>query len=154
MAAIDIDWNPDEKKLKEFGWVSVIGFSVIGFLVLPTASWIHSLSGEEPYAWTDWNWKISLILLGVGIAIWVLSLISIKAVKLVYVFWMAVAFPIGWTISHLILGLLYFLLFTPMAIVFRMMGRDALDRKIDKNAASYWIHREGAPESSRYVRQF
>ena len=34
--AIDVDWNPDKKKLKEFGWVSVIGFSVIGFLFLPS----------------------------------------------------------------------------------------------------------------------
>ena len=154
MAAIDIDWNPDEKKLKEFGWVSAIGFAVIGFLILPTVKWLHSRGGEEPYAWTDFNWKISLILLGIGFAIWVISLLSTKAVKPIYLLWMAVAFPIGWVISHLILGLLYFLLFTPIALVFKLMGRDVLDRVIDREAESYWIEREGKAEAKRYARQF
>ena len=152
--AIDIDWKPDEKKLKEFGWVSAIGFSVIGFLILPTVKWLHSRGGEEPYAWMDFNWKISLILLAIGIGIWILSLISTKVVRPIYLFWMAVAFPIGWVISHLILGLLYFGLFTPIAIVFKIMGRDALNRKIDKDAKSYWIERDGKPEAKRYARQF
>lgn len=152
--AIDVDWNPDRKKLKEFGWVSVIGFSVIGFLFLPSVRWLHGRGAEEPVAWMDWNWKISLVLLGVGLVIWILSLISTKAVKPIYLAWMALAFPIGWTISHIVLGLLYFLLFTPMAVFFRLVGRDALERKIDKEADSYWIHREGSPPPSRYVRQF
>ena len=152
--AIDVDWNPDNKKLKEFGWVSVIGFSVIGFLFLPTVRWLHGLGGEEAVAWVGWNWKISQVLLGVGLVIWVLSLISTKLVRPVYIAWMALAFPIGWTISHIVLGLLYFLMFTPMALVFRLIGRDALERQIDKQADSYWIHRQGSLPSSRYVRQF
>jgi hypothetical protein len=152
--AIDVDWNPDNKKLKEFGWVSAIGFSVIGFLFLPSLRWLHGLGAEEAVLWMNWNWKISQVLLGVGLVIWILSLISTKAVRPIYIFWMAVAFPIGWTISHIVLGLLYFLMFTPLAIVFRLAGRDALERRIDKQAASYWVHREGTPPASRYVRQF
>jgi len=154
MSAIDIDWKPDSKKLKEFGWVSAIGFSVIGFLVLPTVSWLHKRGGEEAYAWMDFNWTISLILLAVGVLIWILSLISTKAVKPIYLFWMAVAFPIGWVISHIILGAIYFLLFTPIALVFKLMGRDALSREIDKEAETYWVTRDGKAEASRYARQF
>jgi len=168
MSAIDIDWKPDSKKLKEFGWVSAIGFAVIGFLVLPTVARLHNRKGIEvegelaadgspllePYAWMDWNWTISFVLLGIGLLIWIISLISTKAVKPIYLFWMAVAFPIGWCISHLILGLLYFGLFTPMALFFKLTGRDALAREIDKDAKSYWVEREGKIPNERYVRQF
>src|SRR5262245_16218390 len=51
-----------------------------------------------------------------------LGLIAPTALGPVFTTWMIVAFPIGWTVSRLLLGLLYFLLFTPVALVFRLMG--------------------------------
>ena len=39
---------------------------------------------------------------------------------------MVLAFPIGWTVSLVLLGLVYYGLFTPIGLVFRLVGRDAL----------------------------
>ena len=36
---------------------------------------------------------------------------------------MIVAFPIGWAVSHIMLAALFYGLFTPVALVFRTIGR-------------------------------
>ena len=46
----------------------------------------------------------------------------------IYVGWMVLAFPIGWTVSQLILGVIFCGVFTPIGLVFRLMGRDPLHR--------------------------
>ena len=39
---------------------------------------------------------------------------------------MVLAFPIGWTVSQVMLALMFFGLFTPIGLVFRLIGRDPL----------------------------
>ena len=46
----------------------------------------------------------------------------------IYVGWMVLAFPIGWTISQIMLLAMFFGLFTPIGLVFRLLGRDPLHR--------------------------
>ena len=41
---------------------------------------------------------------------------------------MVLAFPIGWTVSQVILLLMFYGLFTPIGLVFRLIGRDPLHR--------------------------
>ena len=48
--------------------------------------------------------------------------------RLIYVGWMVLAFPIGWTVSQVMLALMFFGLFTPIGLVFRLIGRDPLQR--------------------------
>ena len=55
-------------------------------------------------------------------------------------------------VNPLIMGLLFFLTVTPIALIMRAMGKDPLHRAFDPDAASYWIEREPpdpAPESMR-----
>lgn len=72
----------------------------------------------------------------------------------IYLGWMWAVFPIGWTISHLILGVLFYLVITPVGLLMRLFGRNPLARNIDRKAATYWIRRSGPPASERYFRQF
>ena len=74
-------------------------------------------------------------------------------VRWILVGWMVLVFPIGWIISHLILGLLYFGLFTPMAAWFRWRGRDPLRRRI-LNVESYWCPKETPTDLRRYFKQY
>ena len=63
--------------------------------------------------------------------------------------------PIGWVVSHLALGIIYYGIFTPVALVFRLMGRDPLNRRLDRQASTYWEPYE--PDrggKARYLRQF
>ncbi len=52
------------------------------------------------------------------------------------------------------MALLYYGLFTPVALIFRIMGRDALDRRFEPDAATYWTKRKPVTDRKQYFRQF
>jgi hypothetical protein len=66
---------------------------------------------------------------------------------------MIAAFPIGWAISHLVLAILYYGLFTPVAAVFRMTGRDELNLRRPVRSDSYWSPKSTANDAAEYLRQ-
>ena len=68
--------------------------------------------------------------------------------------WMYAALPIGWTGSHLMMGVVYFAVVTPIGLVSRLVRGDALHRRLDRNARSYWIERPRRSGTRRYLRQF
>ena len=74
----------------------------------------------------------------VGAIIGIIGLYAPRLVRSIFVGWMILAFPIGWVISHLTLGILYYLLFTPVAIAFRIAKRDRLVLRRQPEAQSYW----------------
>jgi hypothetical protein len=75
-------------------------------------------------------------------------------IRPVYVSWIIAVFPIGWTISHFLLGVLFFGLFTPLGLLFRLCGRDALCLKLRSETASYWTQKEASTSKHRYLQQF
>lgn len=67
---------------------------------------------------------------------------------------MRFAQALGWVNTRIILSLVYFLIFTPIALFFRLIGKDPMDRSFEKRD-SYWIKR--VPKEFRqedYRRQF
>ena len=74
--------------------------------------------------------------------------------RLVYVGWMCLAFPVGWLVSHLLLGGIYFLGMTPTGWIMRLGGYDPLQRQPDTSRESYWESRPETHEPGRYFRQF
>jgi hypothetical protein len=72
----------------------------------------------------------------------------------VFTSWMVAAFPIAWLVSMAVLGLIFFGLFLPMAIAFRLIGRDPLNRQPRRAQESYWSDKPPAPDVKRYFRQF
>jgi hypothetical protein len=64
--------------------------------------------------------------------------------------WMALGELLGRVVSPLVLGLIFFGVFTPVALVLRAFGRDAMTRTWDPAAKTYWVKREppGPPEDS------
>jgi hypothetical protein len=75
-------------------------------------------------------------------------------IRPVYVGWTIAAFPIGWTVSHLMLGLMLYGLFTPVALVFRMLRRDPLRRQKPTSVTTYWQTKLAPTDVSSYFRQF
>ena len=93
--------------------------------------------------------------LGVGGFLIVFGAILPRALKHIYIGWMALAFTLGFIMSNLILTLFFFLLVTPIGLVARICGKDFLARKIDKQAASYWIPCASTAKAAQsYERQF
>ena len=55
-------------------------------------------------------------------------------------------------VNPLVMGLLFFVTVTPIALIFRLIGKDPLNRTPDPNCESYWIERdpeELSPDSMR-----
>ena len=62
-------------------------------------------------------------------------------------------FPVNVVVSLFLLGILFFLVITPIGIVLRLMGRDALSLKMSESAKSYWTAcRESTPTESYFRR--
>ena len=56
--------------------------------------------------------------------------------------WMKFGELLHHVISPLVMGVIYFAVFTPAAIVMRLAGRDALERSYDAAAPTYWKRRD------------
>lgn len=68
--------------------------------------------------------------------------------------WMQFGLLLGMVVSPIILGLIFFIMFTPLGLLMRLFGRDELRLK-SKNAASYWKVREpSVPSSESFKNQF
>jgi hypothetical protein len=63
---------------------------------------------------------------------------------------MALTMPIGLVVSRLLLGVLFFGLFTPVG---QLLGRDALARRYIPEQGSYWEPKPGAADIRSYLRQ-
>ncbi|MAE66216.1 MAG: hypothetical protein CMJ18_18250 [Phycisphaeraceae bacterium] len=74
--------------------------------------------------------------------------------RVVYRFWLEAAEPIGWTISHFILALTYYLVLTPIGLIARLVGYNPMKKQLDPSAETYWIKHEARDDRSSYFRQF
>src|ERR1700730_11900135 len=89
--------------------------------------------------------------LGAGAVLVALGLIWPRALKFVYIAWMAFAFTLGLVMSTMILVLFFFLFVTPIGLLARLYQKDFLARKWNKRAASYWIH---CPRETRSAESY
>lgn len=60
--------------------------------------------------------------------------------------WMALGRGLAAVFNPIVLVLMFGLMFVPMALWFRLLGRDVLARRLDPAASSYWIERDGDQE--------
>ena len=68
--------------------------------------------------------------------------------------WMRFGLLLGKIISPIVLGIIFFALFTPVSLAMRLFGRDEL-RLCFKQKNSYWIPRESDPtETDAFKNQF
>ncbi len=132
-----IDWNPNDTKLRQFGYVATAGFGLIGTVMFFRHS--HGLA----YA----IWSLAVLCP-------ILSLIWPRANKPIYLGMSAIGLVIGTIISTILLGTIFLLVFTPIALVFKARKRDVLQRSIDRDCESYWLDRPEPRLPADYYRQF
>ena len=70
-----------------------------------------------------------------------LGLIAPILLKPIYKVWMSFAVVMGFIMTRVILTVLYFGMFTPIALLTKLLGKDLLDERLDKNATTYWVKR-------------
>ena len=137
MALIEINKNPSKGDLRFFGVVFPIFFGIIGGVVLGLtdslniATVIWAVAGVIP-----------------------LLFFAVKPLRVpIYLGWIYLALPIGWTVSHVLMLAVFYLLFTPTGMVMKLIGRDALKRSIDRSAETYFVKHEPVA-TARYFKQF
>jgi len=128
---------PSEKVLRQFS-----GLFLVFFL---------ALAGRRAWHGHTDGWTVGLAALALGVGL--LGLVRPSAVRFIYTGWMIAAFPIGWTISRVIVTALFYLVFTPFALVFKLFGRDALHLQRQK-APTYWMRSPGDESPESYYGQF
>lgn len=91
----------------------------------------------------------------IGILIFSVGLLKPRLLGPIHRGWMGMSFVMGFFMTHLILVLMYYLVFTPMAFVMRTLARDPLRLKHDRNAKSYWLKRPRTEFTrERYEKMF
>jgi hypothetical protein len=134
---IDINWNPSQRELRVFSALLLAFAGLLGYM---------SIAGESPRAAMT-IWGVGLLLGGGG-------LLRPKAILIVYRVWMALAYPIGFVLSNLILGTVYYVVITLTGIVMRTIGWDPMARRIDKSATSYWVPHKPPASVSMYFKEY
>lgn len=135
MPLLEINTNPTDRQLRQFGWISFIAFPLLA-----------------------WLWAGTMLVVAIAAATGaILALIGQfipKWLKPLFVVLILLSMPIGLIVGEVLLLLLFVLVFTPMAIVFRLIGRDALMRKQPENASTFWVYRKPVTDVRRYYRQW
>lgn len=139
MSMITMNWRPNRDELRSFGDVSLAMLTVIALLLC----WWRGMAAQT-----------GLIVCAAGLVIYVLSRISAKLVKPIYIVLQLATLPIGWVMSYLVMGVFYYVVLTPVGLVFRLLGRDALRLKYDGKAATYWLDHRPSDSIKRYFNQF
>jgi hypothetical protein len=135
----DISFHPPSRTLRQFASLWIVFFS----------------------AWAAWQWwgkenyTLALLLAGLAMTIGLSGVICPRTVRLVFVGWMILAFPVGWLISTLCLVILFYLVFLPVGLCFKVLGRDTMTRKYESDLSSYWAPKPQPAGGLRsYFRQF
>jgi len=138
MAVLDINWNPAPKQLRQFALL-------LAAVLAAAALWLYWKSPGT-------HWAAAALLAaavagGIGV-------VRPALMRPVYVVWMAAVFPIGWTVSHVLLAAIYYLVITPIGVIMRVCGYDPMQRRCDRNAVTYWKRRENQDDTKRYFKQY
>ncbi len=139
MAVIEINRHPSNRELRQFG---AIGWPIFCGVL---GAWRAYYSGD---------WTLAGIVWSLGVPGAVIGWLRPAWVRPVYVGWMYAVFPIGWTVSHLVLAVIYFLILTPIGLVVRWFRPDPLGMKLDRKRDTYWVPHEPGRDPERYFRQF
>lgn len=137
MAMMEINWNPSRKELRQFGFLCLVFFGGLAALRYHRAG---LTTGVE-------------VLAAAAAIGGILGAVAPQLLKWVFVGWIVAVFPIGWTVSHVLLGAIFFFVLTPIGLLVRAFGHDPMNRTLDRNAKTYWTTHEQAPVG-RYFRQF
>jgi len=134
---LKINNSPSSKELRQFGYTLLIGFELLGGFVY-------------------WRGKIHLALgfWVAGVLLGTFAILIPSSAKGLYKIWMGWALIMGTIVTRTILAVIFFGVITPVAILFRLVGRDALKLKKGIGVSTYWSNLYKISDRSYYNRLF
>ena len=122
----------DARGLRKFGISTGAIIGVLFGILLP---WVWN------FGFPVWPWAIFLVL-----ALW--GLIHPRSLRPVYRGWMRVGLMISKVTTPIILGVVFYLVFVPVGIIFRMLRHDPMKRNFDSKSDTYRIDKSNQPAST------
>jgi hypothetical protein len=119
----------DRNGLRDFGLVTGAVVAVLFGLLFP---WLLERD------WPLWPWFIAAPL-------WTLAILSPSWLRLIYRAWMHFGLLASRVTTPLVLGAVFFLVLTPMAVWRRITGADPMQRKFEPDKKSYRVATQKAP---------
>lgn len=144
---VEINFNPDTKTLRQFGVIAFVGFGILAALAYYEKLVFSFGLGEA-------RMTVVTIFAALGSIALLFSLVAPKANRILYVGLTLLAFPIGFVLSYVIMGTLYFLIIGPIAVFFRLFGRDPMRRDYSPTAPTYWQAAEPPRDKESYFHQY
>ena len=99
------------------------------------------------------NIQIFYIFLALTLLFLIISLIKAQILRPLNILWMRLGYYLGLIISPLVLAIIFFGIFMPIIIFFKLFGRDELGLKIKQNASHWKIRDKAEIESEDFKRQ-
>jgi hypothetical protein len=112
---------------------------------------IFGAIGLWPMVWRHQSPRFWAVTLAVVLVL--PALVAPSVLKPAYRAWMALAEVLAWINTRIILGLVFFLVVTPIGLVMRLLGRDPMRRQFDRAGESYRIRCVPRP-GTHMMRQF
>ena len=136
MKLIRINIHPVPRELRQFAglWLLFVGAGAI-------------------IAWRNDTPVLAALLAVLAAVVGVAGLLAPRSIRLVYLGAVYSAFPIGFVLSWLILGVVYFLVITPIGLCMKLARRDPLERRFERGERSYWKPAGPSRPPSDYFRQ-
>ncbi len=128
--------DPDHTELRKFSWI--LGGA---FLALGAFAW-----------WRESDLANYLLIPGAVIA--VVGTVLPGALRWLFFAWMALGLVLGTIVTSIILTLVFVIAVTPIGLIMRMIGRDPMERKLDPQAATYWLPKERNDDRTRLEKYF
>ncbi len=136
---IEIRRNPSTRELRLFAALIFPAFWTVVALLL------HTRLG-----WSN----VALTIAVAAVCISIAGFVEPRFMRLVYLGMIMATYPIGFVVSHILLAVVYYVVFTGVAVLLRLLGRDPMNRKLEPSAPTYWLDREATADTERYFRQY
>lgn len=118
----------DGPDLRKFGRVMAGAFGVVALIIFWRSGWTQ----------TPWVERFGIA----AAAFLALSIVWPKALTPIEWAWMKLAMVLNYVMTRVLLTLVFFLAVTPVGLIFKLLGKDLLDRRFDPKASTYWVEPE------------
>ena len=138
MAIIELNKDPSPATMRWFGVLLGVFFAFVGAILL----------------WrTGWGMATKVVF-GLAVALPILYYAVPPVRRPMYLGWIHAAWPIGLTISFILLGVIWYLVITPVGILRRTIGSDTMNKRYDPDAETYWTPHSGRRDPERYFKPY
>ena len=107
-------------------------------------------------AWLTWkSHRLGIPALLLAVAFALVALTFSRLLHPLNIVWMRFGELLNRIVSPIVLGLIFFGIFAPVGLLFRLLGRDVLQRSFDVKRPSYWTERTPpGPARDNFPHQF